>query len=108
MVEGRASPDRRSRQARPSDLMGAEERTDPGRHLDRAWLEEHLAEGRREAGKLGETREAIFGTQDGVASILIVVITVATATSNSYAVLVAGLAVCVGRMHSMSDRDYMV
>jgi len=78
--------------------MGAAERTDTGRHLDRAWLEQHLAEERQEADNLGETREAIFGTQDGVASILIVVITVATATSNSYAVLVAGLAAAVAEI----------
>jgi VIT1/CCC1 family predicted Fe2+/Mn2+ transporter len=87
--------------------MGAAERADPERHLDRAWLEAHLAEERREADNLGETREAIFGTQDGVASILIVVITVATATSNSYAVLVAGLAAAVAEIISMAAGEYM-
>ena len=87
--------------------MGAAERTDAGRHLDRDWLVTHLAEERREADNLGETREAIFGTQDGVASILIVVITVATATSNSYAVLIAGLAAAVAEIISMAAGEYM-
>lgn len=87
--------------------MSAAERTDVDRHLDRAWLEQHLADERRDADNLGETREAIFGTQDGVASILIVVITVATATSNSYAVLVAGLAAAVAEIISMAAGEYM-
>src|SRR3954470_5691582 len=87
--------------------MSASDRTDPDRHLDRAWLEAHLAEERREADNLSETREAVFGAQDGVTSILIVVITVATATSNSYAVLVAGLAAAIAEIISMAAGEYM-
>jgi VIT1/CCC1 family predicted Fe2+/Mn2+ transporter len=87
--------------------MGVSDRTDPDRHLDRAWLEAHLAEERREADNLSETREAVFGAQDGVTSILIVVITVATATSNSYAVLVAGLAAAIAEIISMAAGEYM-
>jgi VIT1/CCC1 family predicted Fe2+/Mn2+ transporter len=77
------------------------------RHLDREWLTQHLAEERREADLLGEVREAIFGAQDGVASILIVVITVATATSNSYAVLIAGIAAAMAEIISMAAGEYM-
>ena len=77
------------------------------RHLDREWLTQHLAEERHQADLLGEIREAIFGAQDGVASILIVVITVATATSNSYAVLVAGIAAAMAEVISMAAGEYM-
>ncbi len=77
------------------------------RHLDREWLKGHLAEERREADLLGEIREAIFGAQDGVTSILIVVITVATATANSYAVLVAGIAAAMAEIISMAAGEYM-
>ena len=68
----------------------AERVTDASEYLSKTWLAEHLREERREADLLSEVREAIFGAQDGVTSILTVVITVATATSNQYAVLVAG------------------
>ena len=77
------------------------------RHLDREWLKGHLAEERREADLLGEIREVIFGAQDGVTSILIVVITVATATANSYAVLVAGIAAAMAEIISMAAGEYM-
>ena len=87
--------------------MRVSERTDPERHLDRSWVIAHLAEERHEADNLSETREAVFGAQDGVTSILIVVITVATATSNSYAVLVAGLAAAIAEIISMAAGEYM-
>jgi VIT1/CCC1 family predicted Fe2+/Mn2+ transporter len=77
------------------------------RHLDPEWLTQHLVEERQEADLLGEIREAIFGAQDGVTSILIVVITVATATSNSYAVLVAGIAAALAEVISMAAGEYM-
>ncbi len=77
------------------------------RHLDREWLAQPLADERREADALGEIREAIFGAQDGVTSILIVVITVATATTNSYAVLIAGIAAATAEIISMAAGEYM-
>ena len=77
------------------------------RHLDREWLKAHLAEERHEADLLGEIREAIFGAQDGVTSILIVVITVATATANSYAVLIAGIAAAMAEIISMAAGESM-
>ncbi len=77
------------------------------KHLDREWLARHLAEERHEADLLGEIREAIFGAQDGVTSILIVVITVATATTSSYAVLVAGIAAATAEIISMAAGEYM-
>ncbi|HYK97027.1 MAG TPA: VIT1/CCC1 transporter family protein [Candidatus Acidoferrales bacterium] len=80
---------------------------DEQRHLDRDWLTQHLVEERHEADLLGEIREAIFGAQDGVTSILIVVITVATATTSSYAVLIAGIAAAIAEIISMAAGEYM-
>jgi VIT1/CCC1 family predicted Fe2+/Mn2+ transporter len=74
---------------------------------DRAWLTQHLDEERREADLLGEIREAIFGAQDGVTSILIVVITVATATTDRNQVLVAGIAAAAAEIISMAAGEYM-
>ncbi len=83
------------------------ERIGANPHLDREWLRAHLAEERHEADLLGEVREAIFGAQDGVTSILIVVITVATATGNSTAVLIAGIAAAMAEVISMAAGEYM-
>ena len=76
-------------------------------YLSKKWLADHLSEERREADLLSEVREAIFGAQDGVTSILTVVITVATATSNQYAVLVAGIAAAIAEVISMGAGEYM-
>lgn len=88
-------------------MSGMREPSFDARHLDREWLAEHLADERRGADVLGEVREAIFGAQDGVTSILIVVITVATATTNSYAVLVASIAAAAAEIISMAAGEYM-
>jgi len=85
----------------------AERATEAPDYLTKQWLAEHLREERREADLLGEVREAIFGAQDGVTSILTVVITVATATSNQYAVLVAGIAAAIAEVISMGAGEYM-
>jgi len=85
----------------------AERATEPPDYLTKQWLAEHLGEERREADLLSEVREAIFGAQDGVTSILTVVITVATATSNQYAVLVAGIAAAIAEVISMGAGEYM-
>src|SRR3989442_390312 len=85
----------------------AERATDAPDYLSKAWLAEHLREERREADLLSEVREAIFGAQDGVTSILTVVITVATATSSQYAVLVAGIAAAIAEVISMGAGEYM-
>lgn len=74
---------------------------------DRAWLAEHLREERHEADLLGEIREVIFGAQDGVTSILAVVSTVAGATHDTYAVLVAGIAAALAEVFSMGAGEYM-
>jgi VIT1/CCC1 family predicted Fe2+/Mn2+ transporter len=85
----------------------AEHATEDPEYLSKRWLADHLREERREADLLSEVREAIFGAQDGVTSILTVVITVATATSNQYAVLVAGLAAAIAEVISMGAGEYM-
>src|SRR5207245_2929225 len=81
--------------------------SDPPRYLDRRWLAEHLAEERRSADLLSEVREARFGAQDGVTSILAVVITVATATNQQLTVLIAGLAAALAEVLSMGAGEYM-
>src|SRR5438874_8747124 len=88
-------------------LTMAERSTEAHDYLSKPWLASHLSEERREADLLSEVREAIFGAQDGVTSILTVVITVATATSNQYAVLVAGMAAAIAEVISMGAGEYM-
>jgi VIT1/CCC1 family predicted Fe2+/Mn2+ transporter len=78
----------------------------PG-NFDREWLTEHLAHERRDAGVLSEIREAVFGAQDGLTSVLAVVSTVGGATNDTYAVLVAGLASTLAGVFSMAAGEYM-
>jgi vacuolar iron transporter family protein len=75
--------------------------------FDRDWLKRHLAEERRKASLLGEAREAIFGAQDGLISTLAAVTIVAGASSDQFAVLVAGIAVGLGGVFSMAAGEYM-
>ena len=74
---------------------------------DRAWIQAHLENERREADLLAEIREAIFGAQDGVTSILAVVTAVAAASNETYTVLVAGLAATLAEVFSMGAGEYM-
>src|SRR2546422_11641109 len=80
----------------------AEHATPAPDYLSNPWLAEHLTEEGRSADLLSEVREAIFGAQDGVTSILVVVITVATATTHQYTVLVAGIAAALAEVLSMA------
>ena len=75
--------------------------------FDAAWLAEHLARERREASVLSEIREAVFGAQDGVTSVLTVVSTVGGATGQTFAVLIAGLAATLAGVFSMAAGEYM-
>lgn len=77
------------------------------RHLDRAWLAEHLAEERRESDLLGEIREALFGMQDGIVSTLAVASTVSGATGDRYPILVAGIASALAGVFSMAAGEYL-
>jgi len=77
------------------------------RDYDPAWLRGHIEAERRTAGLLGEVREAVFGAQDGLISTLAVVMAVAAASGNSYAVLIAGLAAALAGIFSMSAGEYM-
>jgi VIT1/CCC1 family predicted Fe2+/Mn2+ transporter len=74
---------------------------------DREWLAEHLANERRSASVLSEIREAVFGAQDGLTSVLAVVSTVGGATGQPYAVLVAGFAATLAGVFSMAAGEYM-
>ncbi|MDP9265010.1 MAG: VIT1/CCC1 transporter family protein [Chloroflexota bacterium] len=76
------------------------------RHLDRDWLRDHIAEERRQADVLGEIREAIFGAQDGLTSTIAVLSAVAAATSQTYPVLVAGVASALAGVFSMAAGEY--
>src|SRR5680860_1563846 len=92
---------------RTADLMADEaSRADmAASDFDHEFLATHLTEERRWASILGEIREAIFGAQDGLVSTLAVVSTVAGATSNRYAVLIAGIASGLAGIFSMAAGD---
>jgi VIT1/CCC1 family predicted Fe2+/Mn2+ transporter len=76
-------------------------------NYDPAWLRQHLEQERREASVLSEIREAVFGAQDGLTSVLAVVSTVGAATGQPYAVLVAGFAATLAGVFSMAAGEYM-
>lgn len=79
----------------------------PAAAYSRAWVEEHVGARRRKAALLGEIREIIFGAQDGLVSTLAVVATVAGASADGFAVVVAGLASAVAGIFSMSAGEYL-
>lgn len=70
-------------------------------------IAEHIAEERREVSLLGEVREIVFGAQDGLVSTLAVVATVAGATSDNLAILIAGIASAIAGVFSMAIGEYM-
>jgi len=74
---------------------------------DPTWLAEHLREERREADLLSEIREALFGAQDGLVSVLAVVSTVGGATNERFPILVAGIAAALGGVFSMAASEYL-
>lgn len=76
-------------------------------YLDREWLAAHLRAERRSADLLGDTREALFGAQDGIVSILTVVSTLSGATSDHHVVLLGGIATTVAEIFSMAAGEYM-
>ncbi len=79
----------------------------PAADFNREWVREHLSEERRKASLLGEIREAIFGAQDGLVSTLAVVSTVAGASADRFAILVAGIATGLAGIFSMAAGEYM-
>jgi vacuolar iron transporter family protein len=70
-------------------------------------IAEHIAEERQRISVLGEVREFVFGAQDGLVSTLAVVVTVAAATADRTAVLIAGLASAVAGVFSMAAGEYL-
>jgi VIT1/CCC1 family predicted Fe2+/Mn2+ transporter len=70
-------------------------------------LAEHLEHERRAASILGEIREAVFGAQDGLTSVLAVVSTVGGATGQVMPVLIAGCAALLAGVFSMAAGEYM-
>lgn len=77
------------------------------RDYDADWMRQHLDRERSSADLLGEIREAVFGAQDGVLSTLALVTTVGSATAQSRAVLIAGLAGALAGMIAMAAGEYM-
>lgn len=71
------------------------------------WIAAHIDEERRSVSLLGEIREMVFGAQDGLVSTLAVVATVAGATSDNLAVLIAGLASAMAGIFSMAAGEYL-
>src|SRR5205823_5252715 len=74
---------------------------------DPNWIKEHLERERRSSSVLSEIREAVFGAQDGLTSVLAVVSTVGGATGEAYPVLIAGLAASLAGVFSMAAGEYM-
>ncbi len=74
---------------------------------DPAWLKAHLDEERRHSDLLAEIREAVFGAQDGIVSILTVVSTLGGATNDNRVVLIGGIATTVAEVFSMAAGEYM-
>src|ERR1700716_553870 len=74
---------------------------------DAGSIKEALERARRSASVLSEIREAVFGAQDGLTSVLAVVSTVGGATGQTYPVLVAGLAATLAGIFSMAAGEYM-
>lgn len=77
------------------------------RDYPREHIAAHISEERRQVSMLGEIREIVFGAQDGLVSTLAVVATVAGATSDNLAILVAGLASAIAGIFSMSVGEYL-
>jgi vacuolar iron transporter family protein len=74
---------------------------------DPQWIRQHLDRERRSSSVLSEIREAVFGAQDGLTSVLTVVSTVGGATGQPYPVLIAGLAATLAGVFSMAAGEYM-
>jgi vacuolar iron transporter family protein len=79
----------------------------PATDFDSSWLADHIGRERHEASILSEVREAIFGAQDGLTSVLAVVSTVGGATGQPFAVLIAGFASVLAGVFSMAAGEYM-
>ncbi|HEY2592726.1 MAG TPA: VIT1/CCC1 transporter family protein [Chloroflexota bacterium] len=79
----------------------------PAEEFNTTWLAAHLERERRQASVLSEIREAIFGAQDGLTSVLAIVSTVGGATGQPFAVLVAGFAATAAGIFSMAAGEYM-
>ena len=75
--------------------------------FDHDFLRAHLTDERRKAALLGEVREAIFGAQDGLISTVAVVNFVAGASTDTYYVIIAGVATALGGVFSMAAGEYI-
>jgi vacuolar iron transporter family protein len=76
-------------------------------HYPVDWISDRIVEDRKQISLLGEIREIVFGAQDGLVSTLAVVATVAGATSDQMAILIAGFASAIAGVFSMSVGEYL-
>jgi vacuolar iron transporter family protein len=79
----------------------------PASAYPREWIAQHLAVERKNSSLLGEIREIVFGAQDGLVSTLAVVATVAGATNQQFAIVVAGVASALAGTFSMAVGEYI-
>jgi VIT1/CCC1 family predicted Fe2+/Mn2+ transporter len=89
----------------PVDHLGNQPATARDYPLD--VIAAHIEEERRSVSLLGEIREIVFGAQDGLVSTLAVVATVAGATQDNLAILIAGFASAMAGVFSMAVGEYM-
>jgi len=73
---------------------------------DPNWLRGHLAEERKRTELLGEMRELLFGIQDGLTSVVVIVSAVAAATGDRFPVVVAGVSATLAGMFAMAVGEY--
>jgi vacuolar iron transporter family protein len=71
------------------------------------WISGRIDEDRKQISLLGEIREIVFGAQDGLVSTLAVVATVAGATNDQLAILIAGFASAIAGIFSMAVGEYL-
>ena len=79
----------------------------PASAYPRDWIAGHRAEERRKSALLAEARGVDLGAQDGIVSTLAVVATVAGATGEPFAVVVAGVAAALAGVFSMAAGEYI-
>jgi vacuolar iron transporter family protein len=105
--QGRRADGAQRAAGRLIEAMSSQRAAARGAEFDAEWLAQHLARERREASVLSEIREAVFGAQDGLTSVLTVVSTVGGATGQTFDVLIAGLAATLAGVFSMAAGEYM-
>lgn len=77
------------------------------RPITREYIAEHIAEERRRIGWLGEIREAIFGTQDGLLTSVGLISAIGGAVTDTWFILLVGFASALAGTISMAVGEYI-